>query len=82
MPTVELLRSYARWRDAIGWGTRRTFTRSPTQSSPSESKWRMRRRVRSENARNIKFTCVPGMAQYIRLHDCNARKNSNLRDFS
>jgi glycerol uptake facilitator-like aquaporin len=34
----------------------------------------MRNRVRSENARNIKFTWVSGMAQYIRMRDFKARK--------
>ena len=47
---------YARWRDTFGWETPSTSTRSQTHVSPPRSRWRMRRRVRSENARNIRST--------------------------
>lgn len=46
------LRRYVKWRDAVGCGTPRIETRSPTHNSPELSKCRMRSRVGSASARN------------------------------
>jgi hypothetical protein len=44
----------------VGWGRLRISTRSQTHSSPGWIRLKIRRRIGSENARNIRSTLVFG----------------------